>query len=308
MDETFDSSRAIDKAHLKALSARSNGKGLAQLASHVAALAITTGLIAWSTGTAWLLPAMALHGLVLIFLFAPLHETVHRTAFASRWLNDAVAHVCGFLLLLPADYFRLFHFAHHRFTQDPARDPELAAPKPQTLAAYLLHVSALPLWRDRIAISLKHAVGAVDEPYIAAHQRAAIVTEARVHLVLYASIAATSVVLADATALLYWVVPALIGQPVLRLYLLAEHTGCPLVPDMLQNSRTTRSNAVVRWLVWNMPFHAEHHAYPALPFHALPQAHALLRDRIAVQAPGYIAVHRELIRSLRRPRVLSASG
>jgi fatty acid desaturase len=47
-----------------------------------------------------------------------------------------------------------------------------------------------------------------------------------------------------------------------------------------------------------MPYHAEHHAYPALPFHALPKAHALLKARIAVQAPGYIAVHREIIMQL----------
>ena len=49
---------------------------------------------------------------------------------------------------------------------------------------------------------------------------------------------------------------AFLGQPALRLYLLAEHTGCPAVPDMLANSRTVLTNAVVRWLAWNMPFHA----------------------------------------------------
>jgi fatty acid desaturase len=44
-----------------------------------------------------------------------------------------------------------------------------------------------------------------------------------------------------------------------------------------------------------MPYHAEHHAYPALPFHALPAAHRVLKAEIAVQAPGYIAVHREIL-------------
>ena len=89
-----------------------------------------------------------------------------------------------------------------------------------------------------------------------------------------------------------------LGQPALRAFLLAEHTGCPLVPDMLRNSRTTKSNAVLRWLVWNMNYHAEHHAYPALPFHTLPKAHRLIRDKIAVRASGYISVHRDLVRRL----------
>jgi fatty acid desaturase len=55
-----------------------------------------------------------------------------------------------------------------------------------------------------------------------------------------------------------------------------------------------------------MPYHAEHHAYPALPFHALPAAHRALAPRIAVQAPGYMAVHREIIRTFRRPHRDSA--
>jgi fatty acid desaturase len=69
---------------------------------------------------------------------------------------------------------------------------------------------------------------------------------------------------------------------------------------MLENSRTTRSLAAIRRLAWNMPYHAEHHACPALPFHALPAAHRLLRARIAVQSPGYIAVNREILAGLRR--------
>jgi fatty acid desaturase len=97
----------------------------------------------------------------------------------------------------------------------------------------------------------------------------------------------------------------LLGQPFLRLYLLAEHTGCPLIANMLENSRTTLSLAPIRRLAWNMPYHAEHHACPALPFHALPAAHRLLRARIPVQAPGYVAVHREIVAGL-RPRDTAA--
>jgi hypothetical protein len=75
----------------------------------ISALAATGGLIA---AAGWL-PAMALYGWVLVFLFAPLHSAC--TAPPSpAWLNDWVARARGFLLLLPADDFRYFHFAHHR--------------------------------------------------------------------------------------------------------------------------------------------------------------------------------------------------
>ena len=62
----------------------------------------------------------------------------------------------------------------------------------------------------------------------------------------------------------------------------------------------------MRRLAWNMPFHAEHHAHPALPFHALPAAHALLAARIAVQADGYVAVQREVVAGFGAEPALSA--
>jgi fatty acid desaturase len=204
--------------------------------------------------------------------------------------------------MLPPAYFRAFHFAHHRHTQDPARDPELAAPKPASLGGYLLLVSGLPYWRERLVTVSGHAAGRVRQAFIAKPQAAAVVREARLLLAVYGAVAGLSLAAGSWAA-------ALLGQPWLRMYLLAEHTGCPLVPDMLENSRTTRSNAVVRWLVWNMPYHSEHHSYPALPFHALPAAHGLLRERIAIRASGYLAVQREIIAGLTRrpwPRFRSA--
>jgi fatty acid desaturase len=300
MDEVFAPENTIDKAALKALSRRSDARGLVRLAGHLIVLAATGAAIAGTQGTYWMVPALVVHGVVLIFLFSPLHECVHRTAFASRALNDAVAWLCGAVMLLPPTYFRAFHFAHHRHTQDPARDPELALLQPTDLGRYLLRVSGLPYWRERGTTLLRHALtGHVAQPFIAPRLVPAVVWEARFLLLFYAGIAAVSIALESGAALTYWIAPAVLGQPVLRLYLLAEHTGCPFVPDMLRNSRTTRSNRVVRYLAWNMPYHAEHHAYPALPFHALPAAHDLLNDRVETQAPGYWAAQRDILRYVR---------
>jgi fatty acid desaturase len=293
------SERAGERDALVRLGARSDRKGLRQLGWHLGALA-ATGILAWSArGSLWLFPAMVGHGVLLVSLFAPLHESIHWTAFRTRRLNDAVAWGCGAALLLPPAYFRAFHFAHHRHTQDPARDPELAVPKPRTLAEYLWHVSGLPYWRERLLTTLRHACGRADEPFITRRQRPRVVREARLLLGLYVLAALASTALSSPALLYLGLGPALLGQPFLRLYLLAEHTGCPLVSSMLENSRTTRSLAPIRRLAWNMPYHAEHHAYPALPFHALPAAHRLLRSKIAVQAPGYVAVHREIVAGLR---------
>ncbi len=298
MDEAFAPAGAIDKQRLKALSERSDAKGLARLASHALALVASGALVTAAAGTLWLLPAMLVHGIILVFLFSPLHETVHYTAFRDRRINQAVAWVCGAVLMLPPEYFRAFHFGHHCDSQDPARDPELVQPKPRTLRDYLLVLSGLPYWRERIATTLRHAAGRIEQPFLPRRRHTAVIREARVLLAIYGAVAVLSILAENTVALTHWVTPVILAQPALRGFLLAEHTGCPLVPEMLENSRTTMTNAVVRWLTWNMSYHAEHHAYPALPFHALPKAHGLLAERIAVQAPGYLSVHRGLVQDL----------
>ncbi len=284
---------------LRALRRRRNLPGLRRLALHGTALVATGGLLSASAGTFAQPGAAWLHGVVLVFLFAPLHECIHYTAFRTRWLNAALAHGAGLALVLPPRYFRAFHLAHHRHTQDRARDPELSGGKPHTRAAYLWHVSGLPYWRERLVTTWRHASGRITEPFIPDSARAGIAREARLSLGVYAAAAVASVALESTFLLAYWLVPALLGQPVLRLFLLAEHTGCSDSAEMLHNSRTTRSNALVRLLAWNMPYHAEHHAAVAIPFHALPRAHALLGGELAFCARGYGRVHRELLARLR---------
>jgi fatty acid desaturase len=301
MDVPEIAAAGLDRDTLRRLSRRSNARGFVQLTAHGLLLCVT-GVGVWAShGSPWFLPAIVLYGAVLSFLFCALHETVHRTAFASRPVNDAVAWACGAVLLLPCEYFRLFHFEHHRFTQDPARDPELALAAPTTLRSYLWRMSGLPNWTKRLTVTLGHAVtGRVTETFVPDAKRKLVVREARVLWSVYLAILALSLLLRTADALIYWILPAVAAQPFLRLYLLSEHTGCPFVDDMYANTRTTYTNAAVRLLAWQMPYHVEHHAFPSIPFHALGRVNALIRDRIEVSAPGYLALHLEWIRRLRK--------
>jgi fatty acid desaturase len=270
----------------RALTARSDGPAARRLALHGGAVAAMGGAIAAGV-PGWplfLLP----QGVMLVFLFTAMHECIHRTAFASGRANDLAARAIGFLLLLPPEWFRLFHFAHHRHTQDPVRDPELASPKPETLRAFLWHVSGLPLWASLVRTILRNAAGRGADPFVPASARPGLAREARVMLAGYAALAAASVASGSAALLWAWVVPALLGQPFLRIYLLAEHGRCPQVADMFANSRTTFTARAVRWLAWNMPYHAEHHAMPSVPFHRLPELHALTRSELRCTERGYL--------------------
>lgn len=272
-----------------------------QFSGHIGAAFGTGWLVLVSAGTYWLPLAIVLHGVVLVFLFSAEHEAIHFTAFRTRAFNWATAWLAGSILMLPPAWFRCFHLAHHRWTQDPARDPELATPKPQTVTQYLWWISGVPYWRDRLTTTVKHALGAMDDAFVPTHSRPIIVREARLFWAIYAAVAAAALVVPLwRELLLLWVLPVLVGQPFLRLYLLAEHTGCAYVDDMLANSRTVRTSALVRRLAWNMPYHVEHHAHPGVPFHALPRLHEDLASGITHLDDGYINVHARLLGDLQR--------
>lgn len=280
---------------LTALKRRSNAKGLAQLAGHSAWLALT-GSVVWSVrDSALIWAAMFVHGIGVVFLFAALHESVHRTPFASRWLNDAVAAVSGFVVGLGAEAFRSFHFAHHRYTQLPGQDPELEVKNTNTLRGYLYYMSGVSYWLRAAQGLVKAAMGRVEAPYISERVAPMVIREARLMLCAYALVL-LAIILGYTAPLVLWIVPMILAQPMWRGWLLAEHSGCTNDGDIYSNTRTTRSNALVRFLLWQMPNHTAHHAYPGIPFHALDRATALLGDAITVRERSYLAFHAKWMR------------
>ena len=96
-----------------------------------------------------------------------------------------------------------------------------------------------------------------------------------------------------------FVLPRILGEPAMRLIRMSEHVGRPEVADWLANTRTVLTIAPLRWLAWNMAFHAEHHAVPSVPFHALPALHRELGPRIADVRRGYAATQLHLVRLAR---------
>lgn len=273
------------------LSAQSDHPALVHMGFHLGLIAGLGFWIATSQPLWWL--AMLPLGVLLVFLFTALHELVHRTAFASDRLNDAFAALCGFIILLPPREFRYFHMAHHRFTHDPERDPELAGPKPDTLWSYVKYLSGLPDFRWRITNLLRNAMSESKADYVPPRGKAPVRREARQFLTGYALLAGFSVLASTSLLIWIWLLPMLIAAPVLRGYLLAEHARCPHVANMFANTRTTLTNRLMRWLAWNMPYHAEHHAYPAVPFHQLPQFHAICAEHLKVTQDGYTRFNAE---------------
>lgn len=292
----------ISPAALSVLNEKSDRKGWMQLLGHLAVMGISGGLYGWglTEGNLWLVvPTIVVYGFSLAAMFAPLHECVHRTAFANQQLNDGVAWFAGVLSFYNSTFYRRYHKWHHRYTQIPDKDPELSDPKPATLGQYLLEISGIPWWWGKLQGHFRLAIGNLEGyPYISEAARSEVVRSMRLQLLVYAGLIGLSIGMGQPWFLLYWLLPLAVGQPILRAILITEHTGCTTDDNPLTNTRTTVTIAPLRFLMWNMPFHAEHHLYASIPFHALPAAHATLASAFAHVDPGYLRVNRALIANL----------
>lgn len=299
--------KPLTPAMLRELSARSNVQGAARSLCHYGVVMLVGALI-WKVsatyGVLWALPLVAVQGYFVAFLFMAVHETAHKTAFKSRGLNLAVGYLSAFIIGQPYEYYCLFHWDHHRYTQDPEKDPELiVGVKPKSDTQIAIAYSGLLQVAGRLRLMLGHAItGKVTVPWIPENKRAVIVIEARVYAALYVLLLALSLWFSSALLLRVWIVPLVIGQFFLRPYLLAEHTGCDRTRSAFQNTRTTYTATIVKWFAWNMPYHVEHHAYPSIPFHALPKLNGIVDGEIVYRGRGYIRTTRETWAWFRRHR------
>jgi fatty acid desaturase len=285
MQEVFARRDLIDTATLRRLCTPSNTRGFMQLGTHLGAIACSGSLLWLLRGSWWALPVFVVHGVLLNFLYAGQHELSHWTVFRTRALNEWVGRAFGFLLFYPRTFDQIQHVAHHRFTQDWQQDGELARDR-YTLGSYLLWMSGITYWYTRWRRILRFSCGVVTEPYLPRKRHAELIREARLHLAGYTAIALISVLLRSDAAWVLWLAPMLLLKCVHQLQNTIEHLGLPHDQHVLENTRSTRTNALLRWLGWQMQFHTAHHAFPGVPFHRLAELHAQLFDARGVQAPS----------------------
>ncbi len=99
-------------------------------------------------------------------------------------------------------------------------------------------------------------------------------------------------------------VPSGRTKPVMRAIRMTEHVGRPSISDFKTNTRSNLVSAPLRFLCWNMNYHAEHHYASSVPFHALPKLHDKLNGYIYVEPRGYLGAHKDIWAQLsgRKPR------
>ena len=95
--------------------------------------------------------------------------------------------------------------------------------------------------------------------------------------------------------------PSFYGAWLLVIFGLTQHAG--LAEDVLDhrlNCRTVYLNPIFRFVYWNMNYHVEHHMFPMVPYHALPELHRELKGDMPKPYASLIAAYREIIPAILR--------
>src|SRR6195952_2742107 len=143
----------IPQDELRLLQRRSDVRGAWRFAGHLAAIGCSGWLYALALDASpwWLIALAAIRfGFYLVKMFSGMHESVHRTAFKSLWLNNTVGWFAGLLSFYNSTFYRYYHGWHHRFTQLPGKDPELDDPKPTSVWSYVVELSGVTWWVGKL--------------------------------------------------------------------------------------------------------------------------------------------------------------
>jgi fatty acid desaturase len=311
MDEQFETRPLLMIETLRALQQRTNSQSVLRLTLHLAAFATLIAAIIHNPGNL-LLCALLTVALAWVWsgLFAPFHECVHATAFRSQRGNVLGAWLSGIPFLMPPAMYRTFHFEHHRHTQDVEKDPELAGdPRYQQWPSGLRKWLNMALGIGLIKLKLIPLFGFARQPRAQWHAFARwerhipdagrLILECRVVIAIWTTFL---------VAAIFWIpggvwllAAAWLTHVFQTLWVASEHTGLPSDGSILARTRTVISSPFVRWWLWNMNYHAEHHAWPSIPWHRLPNAHVEVREQLGSCVSGYGALHANIIRARELP-------
>ncbi|WP_432447801.1 fatty acid desaturase [Aliiroseovarius marinus] len=259
-----------------------------------------TGWMAWiSLGSPWAIPMFFIYGTIYASSDARWHELSHGTVFRTKWLNDSLYQLCSFMTLREAYLWRYSHTRHHTHTIVVGSDPEIQVARPADLVRIALDFFFIPSGIGEIRRITSHAfrgLSAQEAQFVPERAKMRLIRNSRIYVLLWVLIVLWCVIGQSLLPLLFVIGPRFYGGWLHQLLGLTQHAGlAENVTDHRENCRTVMINPVFRYLYMNMNYHLEHHASPTVPYHTLPNFHALIADQCPPAYPSLWAAYREIM-------------
>jgi len=290
----------VSRAKLRKLLERRNGPAIRDTLLWFALLAATASATIVLWGTWWVIfPYLAYAALYATASDPRWHEAGHGTAFATDWMNNALYEIASFMVMRESVIWRWSHTRHHSDTIIVGRDPEIQIARPPDIPSHLMSIFNIGNYRGYFPALINHARGRIspaEQTYVPASEFPKIQRNARIVLGLYIAVVALAITMASWIPIFLVILPHFFGTWLMILHNTTQHAGlAENVLDHRLNCRTVYMNPVSRFLYWNMNYHVEHHMFPLVPYHALPQMHELIKYDCAPPYPSILSAWREII-------------
>ncbi len=300
----------VPRQVMKQLMQREDARALRDTVLWYALILASGALVVYGWNEGWSLGAL----FAAYFVYATLycgpadsrwHESSHGTAFKTRWMNDLLYQFACFQVLRRPAKWRWSHARHHTDTLVTGRDPEVAVPVPTDLLSTALNVFAIKNGPKELWAALRNALGhisAEEKTFVPEMEWPRMVREARIWMLMYAGVIATAWLSQSwLPVLMVGLLPGMLGAWLYVFFGLTQHAGLPEnVLDHRLNCRTVYMNPVFRFLYWNMNYHVEHHMFPMVPYHALPQLHEAIKADCPPPYQSTLAAYTELLPAILR--------
>jgi len=199
-------------------------------------------------------------------------------------------------------FTRWSHTRHHTETIMVGLDPEIQVMRPANLTSVLLDFLWIPDAIQMFRVMILHALGIPSKQakdFVPQSEWRKMFWWSRSYLLIYAGMIGWSTATRSWLPVLFFPLARLYGGWLHQLFALTQHAGlAENVRDHRLNSRTVRLNPVFRFLYFNMNYHIEHHMFPMVPFHALPDLHERVRSELPYTYSGLIDAFREIVPAL----------
>jgi len=276
---------SLDRRTLKQLMRRSDLVPLIRLVACVLII-VSLGMLYYrSIGSWWVVPALLVFASTLsLTIYSLSHECSHGTPFRSRRLNETVFWVTSLIFGQELLYRRYSHAAHHTYTMFVGEDAQLPFTQPVSVRNYLLWYSGLLYHTQFLQVLVLHSLRRFSQRtlnFTPPEELPRMARNSRLFLCAYGAAALLSWYLGSTLLLWIWLLPKLIGDPVMLAYAASQHFEMEEnTEDLRRSTRSLRPNWLIDLFYWNMSYHVEHHLYPTVPFFALPTLSGLLQEQL----------------------------
>lgn len=218
------------------------------------------------------------------------HETAHRTAFKTKWLNEAVFYLTSWLYEEEPLHRRYIHINPHEGTWHAGLDSQMPFDTPMSFWDWFREASSLGFWRFHGEVALRllrrrptpMMRDVIPVQHFPAMQR----TQA-IFLVGYILVF-MPLLFGQYWTLWFFILPRIIGAPIMLQFTILQHAELQEnASDICKSTRSFQGSWWVSFLYMNMENHVEHHLYSSIPFHALPKLSKELADQVPAKDPGF---------------------